>query len=66
VSGSTSCSSLPDGVDVVTGTSLWAAGTYIIPKKDGTVHLVSDFRQLIKYNEPLQYPLPKIQESIQQ
>lgn len=54
------------GVLVPTGASTWAAGTFIIPKKDGTVRWVSDFRQLNKYIDRLQYPLPRVQEIVQQ
>ena len=53
------------GVLQPTGASLWAAGTFIIPKKDGTVRWVTDFRQLNKHIARLQYPLPKIQQIIQ-
>ena len=52
------------GVLVPTGASLWAAGTFVIPKKDGTVRFVTDFRQLNKHINRLQYPLPKIQDII--
>ena len=53
------------GVLVPTGASLWAAGTFIIPKKDGTVRWVSDFRHLNKFIDRLQYPLPRVQEIVQ-
>ena len=51
-------------IDVMqrTGASYWAAPTFIIPKKDGRVRWVSDFRKL---NEQLQrqiYPLPRIMD----
>ena len=52
------------GVLVPTGASLWAAGTFIIPKKDGSVRTVTDFRQLNKHINRLQYPLPRIQDII--
>ena len=53
------------GVLVPTGASLWAAGTFIIPKKDGTVRWISDFRMLNKYIKRKQYPLPHIQAIVQ-
>jgi len=42
--------------------SQWAAPTFIIPKKDGSVRFISDFRELNKriYRKP--YPIPKIQD----
>ena len=42
--------------------SEWAAPTFIIPKKDGSVRFISDFRELNKriYRKP--YPIPKIQD----
>ena len=42
--------------------SEWAAPTFIIPKKDGSVRFISDFRELNKriYRKPC--PIPKIQD----
>jgi hypothetical protein len=54
------------GVLVPTGASLWAAGAFIIPKKDGTARFISDFRQLNEFIERLYYPLPQIQKIVQE
>lgn len=42
--------------------SEWAAPTFIIPKKDGTVRFISDFRQLNARIKRKPYPIPKIQD----
>jgi hypothetical protein len=40
----------------------WAALTFIIPKKDGTVNFISDFRQLNLQTKREPYTIPKTQD----
>ena len=42
------------------GRSEWIAGTFIIPKKDGKVRWITDFRGLNRVLKRKVYPLPKI------
>ena len=44
--------------------SQWAAPTFIIPKKDGTVRFISDFRELNKRIKRKPYPIPHIQDML--
>ena len=44
--------------------SQWAAPTFIIPKKDGTVRFISDFRELNKRIKRRPYPIPHIQDML--
>jgi hypothetical protein len=44
----------------------WAAPTFIIPKKDGSVRFISDFREINKRIKRKPYPIPKIQNLLLQ
>ncbi len=46
--------------------SRWALPTFIIPKKDSTVHTMSDFRELNKHIVRKPYPIPKISMILQE
>ena len=44
--------------------SQWAAPTFVIPKKDGSVRFISDFRELNKRITRRPYPIPHIQDML--
>ena len=44
--------------------SKWGTPTFILPKKNGTIRFLSDFRELNKCNKRKPYPLPKIQDQL--
>ena len=44
--------------------SEWAAPTFVIPKKDGTVRFISDFRELNKRIVRKPYPISHIQDML--
>ena len=46
--------------------SEWALPTFIIPKKDNTVRVVSDFRELNKRIVRKPFPIPKISTVLQE
>ena len=45
--------------------STWASPTFIIPKKNGTVRFISDFRYVNKCLIRKPYPIPKIADVLQ-
>jgi Reverse transcriptase (RNA-dependent DNA polymerase) len=45
--------------------SEWAAPTFIVPKKEGTVRFVTDFRQLNRALKRKPFPIPNIQDILQ-
>ena len=49
-----------EGVLSKQGRSEWIAGSFIIPKKDGSVRWISDFRGLNKAIKRKCYPIPRI------
>ena len=53
-------------IDVLerTGASLWAAPSFIIPKKDNRVRWITDFHVLNKAIRHQKYPLPRIKDII--
>jgi hypothetical protein len=53
------------GVLVWQLSSRWASPTFIIPKKDSTVHTTSDFREQNKCIVRKPYPIPKISTILQ-
>jgi hypothetical protein len=46
--------------------SRWALPSFIIPKKDSTVHTISDYRELNKRIVRKPYPIPKISMVLQE
>jgi hypothetical protein len=46
--------------------SWWASPTFIIPKKDSTMHTILDFRELNKHIVRKPYPIPKISTILQE
>ena len=54
-----------DGVLAKDSDSQWAAPTFIVPKKEGTVRFVTDFCQLNKQLKRKPFPIPNIQDILQ-
>ena len=46
--------------------SEWASPSFIIPKKDNTVHFISDFREVNKRLVRKPFPIPKISTVLQE
>jgi hypothetical protein len=54
-----------EGVVAKDSYSKWAAPTFIIPKKEGTISFVTDFRQLNKALKRKPFPIPNIEDTLQ-
>ena len=54
------------GVLKAEGASEWASPSFIIPKKDMTVHFISDFREVNKRIKRKLFPIPKISTVLQE
>ena len=54
-----------DGIWTHTLDSVWAAPSFIVPKKTGDVRVVTDFRELNKWIIRKPYPIPKILDILQ-
>ena len=54
-----------EGVLEKDSNSEWAAPTFIVPKKEGTVRFITDFRQLNKALKRKPFPIPNIQDILQ-
>ena len=52
------------GVLMPNPNSEWAAPSFAIPKKDGTIRFISDFRQLNKVTKRKPFPLPHIRDML--
>jgi hypothetical protein len=50
------------GVQSKCEASEWVAPTFVVPKKDGRVHWVSDFRELTKLIKRKAHPLSRIMD----
>jgi hypothetical protein len=46
--------------------SPWAAPVFFIHKKDGSLRLVQDYREVNKWTERDQYPMPRIEQILEQ
>ena len=53
------------GVLEKTNDSEWGSPSFIIPKKNGTVRFISDFRRLNQKIKRKPYPLPRISDTLQ-
>ena len=51
-----------DSVKRIFELSEWAVSSFIIPKQDGTVRFINDFRELNKMLKRVSCKLPRIQD----
>ena len=52
-------------LELASGESAWAAPSFIIPKKDGRVRFITDFRELNKCILRKPWPMPHIADILQ-
>jgi hypothetical protein len=46
--------------------SEWGTPVFIIPKKDGTVRFITDYRKVNRMIKRMPYPIPRIADTLQQ